>query len=239
MPAYANGQRHVSKGGPERERTATRTPRGDTARRLDAQGRRLLRLPIHMAVCTETELPLAWNVRTARANESSRARCSTVRAAASRPRPAAMDKGYDIAALYDDCEERGMRPVIPLRQTPDVKRGADKPPTCEHGEWRFAGTDYSRKAPSGAARPASASPPRVWVKADRLHPLIPRETPRFASSTGAAPPSSASSAGSRTNGRSLPLRVRGLDRVKLHADLTILAKLACALSRARTVQLAA
>jgi hypothetical protein len=36
-----------------------------------------------------------------------------------------------------------------------------------------------------------------------------------------------------------PLRVRGLDRVRLHADLTILAKLACALSRARAVPLAA
>jgi hypothetical protein len=37
----------------------------------------------------------------------------------------------------------------------------------------------------------------------------------------------------------LPLRVRGIERVKLHADLTILAKLACALARARAVPLAA
>ncbi len=36
-----------------------------------------------------------------------------------------------------------------------------------------------------------------------------------------------------------PLRVRGLERVQLHADLTILAKLACALARARAVPLAA
>lgn len=36
-----------------------------------------------------------------------------------------------------------------------------------------------------------------------------------------------------------PLRVRRLDRVRLHADLTILAKLACALARARVVPLAA
>jgi hypothetical protein len=36
-----------------------------------------------------------------------------------------------------------------------------------------------------------------------------------------------------------PLRVRGLDRVRLHADLTILAKLACALERERVVSLAA
>ena len=37
----------------------------------------------------------------------------------------------------------------------------------------------------------------------------------------------------------LPLRVRGLERVQLHADLTILAKLSCTLARARAVPLAA
>ena len=37
----------------------------------------------------------------------------------------------------------------------------------------------------------------------------------------------------------LPLRVRGLERVQLHADLTVLAKLACTLARARAVSLAA
>jgi hypothetical protein len=37
----------------------------------------------------------------------------------------------------------------------------------------------------------------------------------------------------------LPLRVRGLDRVRLHADLTILAKLASALAKTRAVALAA
>jgi hypothetical protein len=35
------------------------------------------------------------------------------------------------------------------------------------------------------------------------------------------------------------LRVRGLDRVRLQADLTVLAKLACALSRRRAVTVAA
>jgi hypothetical protein len=37
----------------------------------------------------------------------------------------------------------------------------------------------------------------------------------------------------------LPLRVRRLERVQLHADLTILARLACALAAARAVPLAA
>src|SRR2546423_5482596 len=37
----------------------------------------------------------------------------------------------------------------------------------------------------------------------------------------------------------LPLRVRGLERVQLHADLTILAKLSCALARVLAAPLAA
>jgi hypothetical protein len=36
-----------------------------------------------------------------------------------------------------------------------------------------------------------------------------------------------------------PLRVRGLDRVALHTDLTMLARLSLALSRSRDVRLAA
>jgi hypothetical protein len=68
---------------------------------------------------------------------------------------------------------------MPLRETPAVKRGHHKPPTCAHGEWRFAGSDFNRKAskwrcPTGECKPASQ-----WVKADRLHPLIPRESPRW------------------------------------------------------------
>ncbi len=37
----------------------------------------------------------------------------------------------------------------------------------------------------------------------------------------------------------VPLRVRGLERVGIHLDLTILAKLACALVRARAAPLVA
>jgi len=80
------------------------------------------------------------------------------------------------------------------------------------------------RCPTGACAPASR-----WVKADRLHPLIPRETERSRKlyrSRGAV---------EREFGRLkhawalLPLRVRGLDRVRLHADLTVLAKLSSAL----------
>src|SRR5215210_7755336 len=171
MPAYANGQRHLYDGGPERERfsdpdaswghrsaVSTRSHGGFYGYKLD------------MAVCTATDLPLAWNVRTARDNESIHALplLDTVRARGFVAETCAMDKGYDHATVYDECEARDCHPIIPLRQTPDVKRGADKPPTCGHGEWRFAGSDSKRGAtkwrcPTGECKPAS-----VWIKASRL-----------------------------------------------------------------------
>ena len=79
----------------------------------------------------------------------------------------------------------------------------------------------------------------MWVKADRVHPLIPRETPGWKALCRSR------AAVERELGRlkgewSLrPLRVRGIERGRLHADLTILAKLSCALARARVVPLAA
>jgi hypothetical protein len=81
--------------------------------------------------------------------------------------------------------------------------------------------------------PASRAVAGADSKADRLHPLIPRETERSRTlyrSRGAL---------EREFGRLkhewalVPLRVRAIERVRLHADLTILAKLSCALARAR------
>jgi hypothetical protein len=66
-----------------------------------------------------------------------------------------------------------MRPIISLTKSPGVKRGDHRPPSREHGEWRFAGADYKRKAtkrcPTSECKPAS-----VWIKAERMLPLIPR-----------------------------------------------------------------
>jgi hypothetical protein len=126
-----------------------------------------------------------------------------------------------------------------MRETTRVKRGEHNPPTCEHGEWHFAGADHKRKAskwrcPTGECKPAS-----VWIKADRLHTLIPRSTLRWkglyrrrASVEGAF--------GRLKNEWALaPLRVRRIERVRLHTDLTVLAQLTTALDQARAVPLAA
>jgi hypothetical protein len=41
---------------------------------------------------------------------------------------------------------RPVCPVTALANTGRVKHGEHKPPTCEHGEWTFAGADFKRKA---------------------------------------------------------------------------------------------
>ena len=130
--------------------------------------------------------------------------------------------------------DRGASPVTALRETPAVARGEHLPPSGERGgEWKFAGADFKRKrskwrCPTGICTPAS-----VWIKADRLHPLIPRNSTRserLYQSRGAV---------EREFGRLkhewavLPLRVRRLERVRLHVDLTVLAKLAVRLASER------
>jgi transposase len=73
----------------------------------------------------------------------------------------------------------------------------------------------------------------VWVAESRLHPLIPRETLRWKGLyRGRA--SVERAFGRLKNEWSLkPLRVRRIERVRLHADLTILSQLARALSEQR------
>jgi transposase len=155
------------------------------------------------------------------------------------PETCALDRGYDNNAVYGTCSERNVAPMIPLRKTPDVVRGEDKAPCCEHGEWQFAGADYSRNAtkwrcPTGECKPAS-----VWIRADRLHPLIPRETLRWKALYRRRVSVERQFGRLKNDWALAPLRVRGIERVQLHADLTILAKLSCALARASTVALAA
>ena len=120
-----------------------------------------------------------------------------------------------------------------------MKRGDHLAPTCEHGTWTFAGADFKRKATKWRCPTAECEPKSVWRKASRLHPLIPRETKRWRSLyKGRA--SVEREFGRLKNEYGLaPLRVRGLERVQLHADLVMLARLSQALGRARAVPLAA
>jgi hypothetical protein len=236
MPAYANGQRYVYKGGPERNwHTDLDASWGHRSAVSTRKGGGFYGFKLQAAVCSATGLPIAWTVETAKANESRFVAplLDTAKRRGALAGTCAMDRAYDIGRVYEECAERDCEAIVPLRQTPGVKQGHHLPPCCEHGTWRFAGSDRKRGAskwrcPTGECKPAS-----TWVAADRLHPLVPRETKRWKGLYRGR------SAVEREFGRLKnewglkPLRVRGLDRVRLHADLTILTKLACTLSRAR------
>jgi len=241
LPAYANGQRYVSKHGPERERfsdpDATWGHRSAVSTR---KGGGFYGYRVHAAVCANTGLPVAWEIAPANTNESTFA-ASLIDAARVRGfavETAAMDKGYDITRVYEECAERDCLPIIPLRRTRGVVRGDHLPPSCKHGEWRFAGADYRRQIAKWRCPTGECSPASTWLKAGRLHTLIPRETLRWKGLYRKR------AAVEREFGRLkhewalLPLRVRGFERVRLHADLTILAKLSCTLARARAVSTA-
>ena len=156
-----------------------------------------------------------------------------------RPEICALDKGYDHRRVYNECAERDVLPIIPLSNTRDVKIGNHFSPFCKHGNWRFAGADYKRDAtkwrcPTGECKPAS-----VWVKAERLHPLIPRETLRFKGLYRGRASVERAFGRLKHEWGLAPLRVRRIERVRLHADLTILAQLTCALIRTERSLLAA
>jgi hypothetical protein len=244
MPAYANGQRYVSRGGRLRERFSD--PDASWGHRSSVSTRSgggYYGFKLHAAVCARTGLPVAWEVDTARVSEVGHVGplLDVAYARGVAIETVALDKGYDHQTVHDTVTAHGARPVIPLRMTPDVKRGAHLPPSCDHGAWVFAGAEAARQTTKWRCPTGECQPGSVRLPASRLHPLIPRGTDRYRSlyrGRGAV---------EREFGRLKgewglkPLRVRGLDRVRLHADLTILARLTTALvtAQARALPLVA
>jgi hypothetical protein len=188
-------------------------------------------------VDTLTGLPVAWTVETASAAEQHFA-LALIDAARDRGlavQAAIMDKGYDSGPIHDGCMDRAIAPITPLIQTGRVKRGEHKPPTREHGEWTFAGADFKRKATKWRCPTGECKPKSRWIKADRLHPLVPHESARSRALYRSRRAVEREFGRLKNEWALAPLRVRRLDRVRLHADLTILATLACTLARARAV----
>ncbi len=238
LPAYANGHR-LNHDGTERNYSDPDASWGHRSA-VSTRGKGgFYGYKVHAAICANTDLPLAWSVQTAKESEHNLALplIDKTKALGFDVRTAIMDKGYDSEGLHFFLMQRGIAPVIALKETGPVKRGKAEPPHCVHGEWTFAGADYKRRAtkwrcPSGECKPGS-----MWLNADRMHPLIPRESKRFRHLYNSR------SSVEREFGRLkhewalLPLRTRGIARVQLHADLTILAKLACALAKDRATAL--
>ena len=152
---------------------------GAPLRSLDAQGRRVLRLqgPRGRRHAHRPSDGVDGRDGARLPRRRSRSGCSTRCASAgSRSRTRSWTRATTTARSTTAAWTRGVCPVTPLRQTPAVKRGDHKPRCCEHGEWTFAGTDYKRQATKWRCPTGECKPKSTWVKADRLHPLIPRHT---------------------------------------------------------------
>jgi hypothetical protein len=189
MSAYANGQRYVSKGGPERERFSD--PDASWGHRSAVSTRKgggFYGYKLHLATCTRSGLPLTWRVETARRNESLYVAplLDSLRTRGFKPETCAMDKGYDNNRVMDETRERGCVPIVALRK----------------------------------GRPIPLSPipygSPEWKRLYRGRAAVEREFGRLKNDYGL-----------------VPLRVRGVERVNLHADLTMLGRLGQALLRAR------
>ena len=120
MPAFANGQRFLSHGGPERERFSD--PDASWGHRSAISVRKgggFYGHRIHAAVCARTGLPIAWRVETARAHESSLVDdlLGRVRERV-QPETAALDRGYDVVPVYEACEP------VPRRTTSTTSRAS-------------------------------------------------------------------------------------------------------------------
>ena len=115
MPAYANGQRHLFDGAGAR--TVVRS-----GRLLGASLCRLYRADAG-STATSSTWPSApqpiyrspWNVQTVRDSESAYALgvFDAARARGFSVQTCAMDKGYDVATVYDGCEQRKRPPGDP------------------------------------------------------------------------------------------------------------------------------
>jgi hypothetical protein len=237
LPAYANGQKYDGSGERRKPFSDPDAAWGFRSAVSTRRGGGFYGYKLHAAACAVTGLPLAWRIESGNRQETAFALplLDAARARGFSPEACAFDKGYDHKANYEGCEVRDVRPIIPMRKTGK----AHEPIACEHGVWTFAGADFKRGASKWRCPTGECQPKSTWVKADRRNPLVPRETRRWRSLyRGRA-------AVEREFGRLkneyglAPLRVRGIERVALHADLVMLARLSQALSRARAVPLAA
>jgi len=240
LEAYANGQRDVKRGGPLRthfsDPDASWGHRGSISVR---KGGGFYGYKPHALVCCDDELPAAWVTRTARLAEQPQIEplLTQIDDRGFDPSLFILDKGYDGGPTYDLIHSRPARAVIPLKDTDAGRDGHAVPECTHHGRtrrWVFGGADMTRRAtkwrcPVGRCRPKS-----IWIPLDRFHPAIPRATPRskrMYKRRGAV-----ERFWSRLKeewGLVSGLRVRGLERVTQHVDLTVTVYLAFNVARLR------
>ena len=129
IPAYANGQKYRYRGGPER--TSWSDPDASWGHRSAVSTRKgggFYGYKLHLVVCTRTDLPLGWEVRTGKEADM-RIVEPLLKQLAERgvkPVSVAMDKGYDYRAVYQACEAHGVLAVVAARKNSGTGERANR-----------------------------------------------------------------------------------------------------------------
>jgi hypothetical protein len=133
-----------------------------------------------------------------------------------------------VAPLLDAIQKRGYRPA-----TCAMDKGYDAVRVYSECEQR--GVDPIIPLKGGKAN----QPALPLALGGRLFPRVPRHSQEWKALYGRRRAVESVFADLKTNYGLAPLRVRGLERVRLHADLTVLGRLAQALLRSREIVLQA
>jgi Transposase domain (DUF772)/Transposase DDE domain len=180
LPAFANGQRYLYKGGPERKRYAD--PDASWGHRSAVSTRAagsFYGFKWHGVVCASTGLPLAWRVETAKAAEASFAvpLLDAVKARGFRPEVAVLDMGMTTLRSM-----RGSRRAAAMWSSPCARLRPSRPastcrPPASTAPGRLPARTPSGGRPSGAAPRASAAREPVGWGEPAAHPDPARDRP--------------------------------------------------------------
>jgi hypothetical protein len=163
LPAYANGQRYLSKGGRERAPEEYSDPDASWGHRSAVSTRKgggFYGYKIHAAVDTLAGLPVAWTAETAGDQEANFALplIDVAQRRGFKIKTAIMDKGYDTGPIHDGCIDAASRPS-PHSSTRPASSAATtnrRPASTANGPSLGPTTSGARR--NGAAQPANASP---------------------------------------------------------------------------------
>lgn len=196
---------------------------------------------LHMGICSTTELPMSWTLTSANCYEGHQVEGLLDDALDSgfRPKFAIMDKGYDAQAIHSACEVRKMHPIIPLQGGAEKANGKDQPPSCDHGTWKFAGSAVKRHAAKWRCPTGECDPASTWITASRLQPLVPRYTARWQKLYDSRTSVERGFGRLKNEYGMRQLHTRGIDRVRVHVEWSILTQLAFALAKARRMAIRA
>lgn len=224
LPAYANGHRTLWKDGPERQRYSDPDASwGHRSAVSTRAGGSFYGYKLHALVCAETELPIAWIVEPSRTSETTMLD-PLLRQTKHRgftPKRIVGDKAYAGEPQHEVCRNHRVVPLFNLPRLPEGKKRPDPTPTCPHGPmlWKGSDTSGSRWRTKWACPTAECATPTRWIEGTRENPIIPRGSDRWKKIYPKRQAVERVFARLKNDYGLQPLRIRTLERVRLHTDM--------------------